>query len=192
MAAAKAPAYDSTRWLGRTLNWIDARFPLTVLWNSQVAEYYAPKNFNFWYYFGSLALLALVMQIVTGIFLTMHYKPDATLAFASVEYIMREVPWGWLIRYMHSTGASAFFFVVYLHLFRAMLYGSYRKPRELTWIFGCLIFLALMAETFFGYLLPWGQMSYWGAQVIENLFGAIPLIGVELGIWIRGDFGRPY
>ena len=188
MAAAKAPAYDSTRWLGRTLNWIDARFPLTVLWNSQVAEYYAPKNFNFWYYFGSLALLALVLQIVTGIFLTMHYKPDATLAFASVEYIMREVPWGWLIRYMHSTGASAFFFVVYLHMFRAMLYGSYRKPRELTWIFGCLIFLALMAETFFGYLLPWGQMSYWGAQVIVNLFGAIPLIGEDLGIWIRGDY----
>ena len=188
MAEAKAPGYDDASWLGRTLNWIDARFPLTVLWNSQVAEYYAPKNFNFWYFFGSLALLVLVLQIVTGIFLTMHYKPDAVLAFASVEYIMREVPWGWLIRYMHSTGASAFFVVVYLHMFRAMLYGSYRKPRELTWIFGCLIFLCLMAEGFFGYLLPWGQMSYWGAQVIVNLFGAIPLIGEDLAIWIRGDY----
>ncbi len=188
MAEAKAPTYDESSWFGKTLNWIDARFPLTVLWNSQVAEYYAPKNFNFWYFFGSLALLVLVIQIVTGIFLTMHYKPDAVLAFASVEYIMREVPWGWLIRYMHSTGASAFFIVVYLHMFRAMLYGSYRKPRELTWIFGCLIFLSLMAEAFFGYLLPWGQMSYWGAQVIVNLFGAIPLIGEDLAIWIRGDY----
>jgi len=188
MAEAKAPAYDESSLLGRTLNWIDARFPLTVLWNSQVAEYYAPKNFNFWYFFGSLALLVLVIQILTGIFLTMHYKPDALLAFASVEYIMREVPWGWLIRYMHSTGASAFFVVVYLHMFRAMLYGSYRKPRELTWIFGCLIFLCLMAEGFFGYLLPWGQMSYWGAQVIVNLFGAIPIVGEDLAIWIRGDY----
>jgi len=188
MADAKAPVYDDSRWFGRTLNWIDARFPLTVLWNSQVAEYYAPKNFNVWYYFGSLALLALVIQIVTGIFLTMHYKPDAVLAFASVEYIMREVPWGWLIRYMHSTGASAFFIVVYLHMFRALLYGSYRKPRELTWIFGCLIYLCLMAEAFFGYLLPWGQMSYWGAQVIVNLFGAIPVVGEDLAIWIRGDY----
>jgi len=188
MAEAKAPAYDDSSWFGRTMNWIDARFPLTVLWNSQVAEYYAPKNFNVWYYFGSLALLVLVIQIVTGIFLTMHYKPDAVLAFASVEYIMREVPWGWLIRYMHSTGASAFFIVVYLHMFRALLYGSYRKPRELTWIFGCLIFLCLMGEAFFGYLLPWGQMSYWGAQVIVNLFGAIPLVGEDLAIWIRGDY----
>ncbi len=188
MAESKAPAYNNASVLGRTLNWIDARFPLTVLWNTQIAEYYAPKNFNFWYFFGSLALLALVIQIVTGIFLTMHYKPDALLAFASIEYIMREVPWGWLIRYMHSTGASAFFIVVYLHMFRAMLYGSYRKPRELTWIFGCLIFLSLMAEGFFGYLLPWGQMSYWGAQVIVNLFGAIPLIGEDLAIWIRGDY----
>ncbi len=188
MAEAKAPAYNESSLLGRTLNWIDARFPLTVLWNSQIAEYYAPKNFNVWYFFGSLALLVLVIQILTGIFLTMHYKPDAVLAFASVEYIMREVPWGWLIRYMHSTGASAFFIVVYLHMFRAMLYGSYRKPRELTWIFGCLIFLSLMAEGFFGYLLPWGQMSYWGAQVIVNLFGAIPLVGPDLAIWIRGDY----
>jgi ubiquinol-cytochrome c reductase cytochrome b subunit len=188
MAEAKAPTYSESSLLGRTLNWIDARFPLTVLWNSQIAEYYAPKNFNVWYFFGSLALLVLVIQIVTGIFLTMHYKPDALLAFASVEYIMREVPWGWLIRYMHSTGASAFFIVVYLHMFRALLYGSYRKPRELTWIFGCLIFLSLMAEGFFGYLLPWGQMSYWGAQVIVNLFGAIPLVGPDLAIWIRGDY----
>ncbi|MCZ7563053.1 MAG: cytochrome bc complex cytochrome b subunit [Burkholderiales bacterium] len=188
MAEARAPAYDSSSWFGRTLNWIDDRFPMTVLWKTQVAEYYAPKTMNFWYFFGSLALLALVIQIVTGIFLTMHYKPDASIAFASVEYIMREVPWGWLIRYMHSTGASAFFIVVYLHMFRALLYGSYRKPRELTWIFGCLIFLALMAEAFFGYLLPWGQMSYWGAQVIVNLFGAIPFIGEDLAIWIRGDY----
>jgi ubiquinol-cytochrome c reductase cytochrome b subunit len=188
MAEAKAPAYDSSTWFGRTLNWIDERFPMTVLWKSQVAEYYAPKTMNFWYFFGSLALLALVIQIVTGIFLTMHYKPDANLAFASVEYIMREVPWGWVIRYMHSTGASAFFIVVYLHMFRALLYGSHRKPRELTWIFGCLIFLCLMAEAFFGYLLPWGQMSYWGAQVIVNLFGAIPVIGEDLAIWIRGDY----
>ncbi|MFO7188096.1 MAG: cytochrome bc complex cytochrome b subunit [Pseudomonadota bacterium] len=170
------------------LDWIDARFPLTVLWKQHAAEYYAPKNFNFWYYFGSLALLVLVNQIVTGIFLTMNYKPDANLAFASVEYIMREVPWGWLIRYMHSTGASAFFIVVYLHMFRGLMYGSYRKPRELTWIFGVLIFLCLMAEAFFGYLLPWGQMSYWGAQVIVNLFGAIPVIGEDLAIWIRGDY----
>ena len=153
-----------------------------------MAQYYAPKNFNFWYIFGSLALLVLVMQIVTGIFLTMHYKPDAALAFASVEYIMRDVPWGWLVRYMHSTGASAFFIVVYLHMFRGLLYGSYRKPRELVWLFGCAIFLCLMAEAFFGYLLPWGQMSYWGAQVIVNLFGAIPFIGPDLSLWIRGDY----
>ena len=170
------------------LDWIDARFPLTLLWKQQAADYYAPKNFNFWYYFGSLALLVLVNQIVTGIFLTMNYKPDATLAFASVEYIMRDVSWGWLIRYMHSTGASAFFIVVYLHMFRALLYGSFRRPRELTWIFGVLIFLCLMAEAFFGYLLPWGQMSFWGAQVIVNLFGAIPVIGEDLAIWIRGDY----
>ena len=168
--------------------WIDARFPFTVTLKRHVTEYYAPKNFNFWYIFGSLALLVLVNQILTGIFLTMNYKPDATLAFASVEYIMREVPWGWLIRYMHSTGASLFFVVVYLHMFRGLLYGSYRKPRELVWIFGCLIFLCLMAEAFMGYLLPWGQMSYWGAQVIVNLFSAIPLIGPDLSLWIRGDY----
>ena len=170
------------------LNWVDERFPLTVTWKTHLSEYYAPKNFNFWYFFGSLALLVLVMQIVTGIFLTMNYKPDANLAFASVEYIMRDVSWGWLIRYMHSTGSSMFFVAVYLHMFRAMLYGSYRKPRELLWIFGMLIYLCLMAEAFFGYLLPWGQMSFWGAQVIINLFDAIPLIGPDLALWIRGDY----
>src|SRR5574340_1174193 len=177
------------------LNWVDERFPLTSTWKAHLSEYYAPKNFNFWYFFGSLALLVLVIQIVTGIFLVMHYKPDASLngagvpvAFASVEYIMRDVPGGWIIRYIHSTGASAFFIVVYLHMFRGLLYGSYRKPRELIWIFGTLIFLALMAEAFMGYLLPWGQMSYWGAQVIVNLFSAIPLIGPDLSLVIRGDY----
>jgi ubiquinol-cytochrome c reductase cytochrome b subunit len=170
------------------LGWVDARFPLTKLWKEHLSEYYAPKNFNFWYFFGSLALLVLVLQIVTGIFLVMHYKPDAAKAFESVEYIMREVPGGWLIRYMHSTGASAFFIVVYLHMFRGLIYGSYRKPRELVWIFGCLIFLCLMGEAFFGYLLPWGQMSYWGAQVIVNLFAAIPFVGPDLALLIRGDY----
>lgn len=172
----------------KLLNWVDARFPLTATWKAHLSEYYAPKNFNFWYYFGSLAILVLVIQIVSGIFLTMNYKPDANLAFASVEYIMRDVPYGWLIRYAHSTGASAFFIVVYLHMFRAMLYGSHRKPRELIWIFGVLIYLVLMAEAFMGYLLPWGQMSYWGAQVIVNLFAAVPFIGEDLSIWIRGDY----
>ncbi|MBO9536617.1 cytochrome bc complex cytochrome b subunit [Herbaspirillum sp.] len=172
----------------KALNWVDARFPLTSTWKAHLSEYYAPKNFNFWYAFGSLALLVLVIQIVTGIFLVMHYKPDANLAFASVEYIMRDVPWGWLVRYMHSTGASAFFIVVYLHMVRGLLYGSYRKPRELVWLFGVAIFLCLMGEAFFGYLLPWGQMSYWGAQVIVNLFGAIPFIGPDLSLWIRGDY----
>jgi ubiquinol-cytochrome c reductase cytochrome b subunit len=172
----------------RMLNWIDNRFPASQLWKEHLSEYYAPKNFNFWYFFGSLALLVLVIQIVTGIFLVMNYKPDAALAFASVEYIMRDVPWGWLIRYMHSTGASAFFIVVYLHMFRGLLYGSYRKPRELVWIFGCLIFLCLMGEAFMGYLLPWGQMSYWGAQVIVNLFAAIPFVGPDLALLIRGDY----
>ncbi len=172
----------------KALNWIDNRFPASKLYNEHLGEYYAPKNFNFWYIFGSLALLVLVIQITTGIFLTMHYKPDAALAFGSVEYIMRDVPWGWLIRYMHSTGASAFFVVVYLHMFRGLIYGSYRKPRELNWIFGCAIFLCLMAEAFMGYLLPWGQMSYWGAQVIVNLFAAIPFIGPDLALLIRGDY----
>ncbi|RRQ22623.1 cytochrome b [Thiohalobacter thiocyanaticus] len=173
---------------GGVMGWVDTRFPLSSLWNDHMAKYYAPKNFNFWYFFGSLALLVLVIQIVSGLFLTMHFKPDAERAFASVEYIMRDVEWGWLIRYIHSTGASAFFIVVYLHMFRGMLYGSYKQPRELIWIFGVLIFLALMAEAFFGYLLPWGQMSYWGAQVIISLFAAIPIIGDDLALWIRGDF----
>src|SRR5688500_12966911 len=172
----------------KLMTWVDNRFPATKLWKDHPSEYYAPKNFNFWYFFGSLALLVLVIQIVTGIFLVMHYKPDAALAFASVEYIMRDVPWGWLIRYMHSTGASALFIVVYLHMFRGLLYGSYRKPRELIWIFGCAIFLCLMAEAFMGYLLPWGQMSYWGAQVIVNLFSAIPFVGPDLALLIRGDY----
>src|SRR6476469_8484376 len=172
----------------KALAWVDDRFPLSKLWNDQWGKYYAPKNFNVWYIFGSLAMLILVLQIVTGIFLTMHYKPDANLAFGSVEYIMREVPWGWLVRYMHSTGASAFFIIVYLHMTRGLLYGSYRKPRELIWLFGFRIFLCLMAEAFFGYLLPWGQMSYWGAQVIVNLFGAIPFVGPDLSLWIRGDY----
>ncbi|OZI21237.1 cytochrome b [Bordetella genomosp. 9] len=175
---------ESTGFMG----WVDRRFPATATWKAHVSEYYAPKNFNFWYFFGSLALLVLVLQILTGIFLVMHYKPDAERAFQSVEYIMREVPGGWLIRYMHSTGASMFFVVVYLHMLRGLLYGSYRKPRELVWIFGVAIFLCLMGEAFFGYLLPWGQMSYWGAQVIVNLFSAIPFIGPDLAIWIRGDY----
>jgi ubiquinol-cytochrome c reductase cytochrome b subunit len=177
------------------LGWVDARFPLTKMMKEQVTEYYAPKNFNFWYFFGSLALLVLVIQIVSGIFLTMNYKPDGNLnayhlpaAFTAVEYIMRDVSGGWIIRYMHSTGASMFFVVVYLHMFRGLVYGSYKKPRELVWVFGSLIFLALMAEAFMGYLLPWGQMSFWGAQVIINLFGAIPVIGPDLSTWIRGDF----
>ncbi len=172
----------------KLMNWVDNRFPASKLYKEHLSEYYAPKNFNFWYIFGSLSLLVLVIQIITGIFLTMHYKPDAALAFGSVEYIMRDVPWGWLVRYMHSTGASAFFVVVYLHMFRGLLYGSYRKPRELIWIFGCAIFLLLMAEAFTGYLLPWGQMSYWGAQVIVNLFAAIPFIGPDLALLIRGDY----
>ncbi len=174
--------------MSKLLTWVDDRFPLTKMWREHVGEYYAPKNFNFWYYFGSLAMLILVLQIVTGIFLTMHYQPSGERAFSSVEYIMRDVNYGWLIRYMHSTGASMFFIVVYLHMFRALLYGSYKKPRELIWVFGVLIFLCLMAEAFFGYLLPWGQMSYWGAQVIISLFGTIPWIGPDLVQWIRGDY----
>jgi ubiquinol-cytochrome c reductase cytochrome b subunit len=176
------------KYLSGLLAWVDKRFPLTANWKAHVSEYYAPKNFNFWYFFGSLAMLVLVLQIVTGIFLTMHYKPDAASAFASVEYIMRDVPWGWLIRYMHSTGASLFFVVVYLHMFRGLIYGSYRAPRELIWLFGMGIFLVLMGEAFFGYLLPWGQMSYWGAQVIINLFASIPFIGPDISEWIRGDY----
>jgi ubiquinol-cytochrome c reductase cytochrome b subunit len=170
------------------LGWIDKRFPLTKVWNEHLAQYYAPKNFNFWYFFGSLAMLVLVIQLLTGIWLAMNYKPSATEAFASVEYIMRDVNWGWLIRYIHSTGASAFFIVVYLHMFRALMYGSYRKPRELLWILGIVIYLAMMATAFFGYLLPWGQMSYWGAQVIVNLFAAVPGVGEDLSVWVRGDY----
>ncbi|WP_371376733.1 cytochrome bc complex cytochrome b subunit [Thalassotalea aquiviva] len=168
--------------------WIDKRLPVTEAWNKHLAQYPAPKNFNFWYFFGSLAMLVLVNQIVTGIWLTMNYEPSGDGAFASVEYIMRDVDYGWLLRYMHSTGASAFFIVVYLHMFRGLIYGSYQKPRELLWIFGMLIFLVLMAEAFMGYLLPWGNMSYWGAQVIISLFGAIPVIGDDLTTWIRGDY----
>ena len=174
--------------MDKIMSWIDDRFPLTKVWEEHMAKYYAPKNFNFWYYFGSLAILMLVMQILTGLFLTMHYKPDTELAFASVEYIMRDVPWGWLIRYLHAIGASMFFVVVYLHMFRALIYGSYRGPRELIWIFGMVIFIALMAESFMGYLLPWGNMSFWGAQVIISLFGAIPYIGDGLVEWLRGDY----
>ncbi|WP_368181315.1 cytochrome bc complex cytochrome b subunit [Aeromonas sp. R7-5] len=172
----------------KLMGWIDDRFPLTAMYNDHMAKYPAPKNLNFWYFFGSLAMLVLVNQIITGIWLTMNYNPSAEGAFASVEYIMRDVNYGWLLRYMHSTGASAFFIVVYLHMFRGMIYGSYQKPRELLWIFGMLIFLVLMAEAFMGYLLPWGQMSFWGAQVIISLFGAIPVIGDDLTLWIRGDY----
>ncbi len=171
------------------MNWVDERFPATKVWNEHLAQYYAPKNFNFWYFFGSLAMLVLVLQIVTGVWLAMLYKPSAADAFASVEYIMRDVEYGWLLRYLHSTGASMFFLVVYLHMFRGLIYGSYRKPRELLWIIGVIIYVAMMATAFLGYLLPWGQMSYWGAQVIVNLFSAFPFgIGEPLSIWIRGDY----
>ncbi len=170
------------------VQWIDDRFPLTKVWNEHLAQYYTPKNFNFWYFFGSLAMLVLVIQIISGIFLTMHFKPDTGMAFASVEYIMRDVPGGWFIRYMHSTGASAFFIIIYLHMFRGLMYGSYKGKRQLVWLIGMALYLALMAEAFMGYLLPWGQMSFWGAQVIINLFQTIPMIGDDLSIWIRGDF----
>ncbi len=170
------------------VGWVDSRFPFTQMMRDHLTRYYAPKNFNFWYYFGVFSMVMLVNQLLTGIWLTMNYKPSAAEAFASVEYIMRDVEWGWLLRYMHSTGASFFFIVVYLHMSRALLYGSYKKPRELVWVIGMGIFLVLMAEAFFGYLLPWGQMSYWGAQVIISLFGAIPFVGESLSLWIRGDF----
>ena len=169
-------------------DWVDARLPITRAWNTHMGEYYAPKNFNFWYYFGVFSLLVLVNQLLTGIWLTMNYVASAEQAFASVEYIMRDVDYGWILRYMHSTGASAFFVVVYLHMFRALIYGSYKKPRELIWVFGMLIFVVLMAEAFVGYVLPWGQMSYWGAQVIISLFGAIPVVGESIVTWIRGDY----
>lgn len=173
---------------GALLTWVDDRLPVVEFWDAHLAKYYAPKNFNFWYYMGSLALLVLVLQIFSGIYLAMHYKPSAAEAFASVEYIMRDVNWGWLIRYMHSTGSSFFFILIYLHMFRSLLYGSHRKPRELLWLFGMVLYLLLMAEAFTGYVLPWGQMSYWGAQVIINLFGAIPKVGDLLTQWIRGDY----
>ena len=170
-------------------DWVNERAPgMMPVYRKHMTEYYAPKNFNVWYYFGVLAMVALVNQILTGVFLTMHYKPSAAEAFSSVEYIMRDVEWGWLIRYMHSTGASLFFIVVYLHMFRGLMYGSYRKPRELVWILGMLIYLVLMAEAFMGYVLPWGQMSFWGAKVIISLFGAIPVIGPGLTEWIMGDY----
>ncbi len=181
-------ANDNKSVMNGVVGWIDQRFPLYSFTKNHLTEYYAPKNFNFWYFFGGLALLVLVIQIVTGIFLTMNYKPEASLAFASVEYIMRDVSWGRLIRYMHSTGASMFFVVVYLHMFRGLIYGSYRAPRELIWLFGVGIFLVLMGEAFFGYLLPWGQMSFWGAQVIINLFTSIPFIGPDISLWLRGDY----
>ena len=181
-------AGERTTTVNGILGWLDQRMPVVDFWNKHLAQYYAPKSFNIWYYFGSLAILVLVNQIVTGIWLTMHYKPSAAEAFGSVEYIMRDVPWGWLIRYLHSTGASFFFIVVYLHMFRGLMYGSYQKPRELVWVLGMLIFLALMAEAFLGYVLPWGQMSFWGAQVIVSLFGAIPVIGDGLVQWIQGDY----
>ncbi len=173
---------------GAFMNWLDDRLPVSSFWNTVMTGYQAPKNFNFWYYMGSLALLVLVIQIFSGILLAMHYKPSAAEAFASVEYIMRDVDWGWLIRYMHTTGASFFFILIYLHMFRSLLYGSHKTPRELLWVFGMFIYVALMAEAFLGYILPWGQMSYWGAQVIINLFGAIPKIGEPLTQWIRGDY----
>ena len=169
-------------------DWVDARLPVVAAWKKHMSQYYAPKNFNFWYFFGVLSLLVLVIQLVSGIFLTMNYTPSAESAFASVEYIMRDVEYGWLLRYLHSTGASAFFIVVYLHMFRGLLYGSYKRPRELIWVIGMAIYLVLMAEGFMGYVLPWGQMSYWGANVIVSLFGAIPIIGEDLLVWIRGDY----
>ena len=181
-------ASSVSKQAGAAMNWLDDRLPVTKFWNATMTGYMAPKNFNFWYYMGSLALLVLVIQIFSGILLAMHYKPSAEEAFASVEYIMRDVDWGWLIRYMHTTGASFFFILIYLHMFRSLLYGSHKAPRELLWVFGMFIYVALMAEAFLGYILPWGQMSYWGAQVIINLFGAIPKIGEPLTQWIRGDF----
>ena len=174
--------------MSKFMTWVDERFPATKVWEEHVSKYYAPKNLNFWYFFGSLAMVVMVLQILTGIFLTMQYKPDSSLAFASVEYIMRDVPGGWFIRYLHSVGASMLFIVVYLHMFRGLLYGSHRSPRELIWLLGMLLYVTLMAEAFFGYLLPWGNMSYWGAQVIISLFGAVPGIGPGLSEWIRGDF----
>jgi len=169
-------------------DWVDARLPIVEAWEKHLSKYYAPKNFNFWYFFGILSMFVLVIQLLTGIWLTMNYTPSAEDAFASVEYIMRDVEFGWLLRYMHSTGSSAFFVVVYLHMFRGLMYGSYQKPRELIWVFGMAIYLILVMEGFMGYVLPWGQMSYWGANVIVSLVGAIPIVGDELLVWVRGDF----
>src|SRR5471030_1472044 len=191
MVPATPPAEPQGKPRG-IVAWIYKRFPVQEFLSEQLTDYYAPKNFNIWYFFGSLALVVLVLQLATGIFLTMFYKPGEATAFDSVEFIMREVRWGWLIRYLHSSGASIFFIVVYLHMFRAMLYGSYKAPRELLWLIGMVVYLALMAEAFFGYVLPWGNMSFWGAQVIVNLFGTIPLIGPDLVLWIRGDYGIAY
>jgi len=174
--------------MNKLMQWVNERMSVNQVMEDHLTKYYAPKNFNFFYFFGSLAMLVLVNQLVTGIWLTMSYEPSADGAFASVEYIMRDVEYGWLLRYLHSTGASAFFVVVYLHMLRGLMYGSYQKPRELIWLFGMLIYLVLMGEAFMGYLLPWGQMSYWGAQVIISLFGAIPFIGPDLAQWVRGDF----
>ena len=168
--------------------WVDERFPATETFEYHMSRYYAPKNFNFLYYFGWLATVVFVMQILTGIWLTMNYVSSGEGAFASVEFIMRDVEWGWLMRYLHSTGASFFFIVVYLHMYRALMYGSYRGPRELLWLIGMVIFVVLMAEGFAGYLLPWGNMSYWGAQVILSLAGAIPIVGEDILIWVRGDY----
>ena len=179
---------ETTRQATGFIGWLDKRFPILDLWDDHLAKYYAPKNMGFWSIFGSLAITVLLIQIVTGVWLAMFYKPSADLAFASVEYIMRDVEWGWLLRYMHSTGASFFFILIYLHMFRGLMWGSYKKPRELLWIVGVLLYLAMMATAFFGYLLPWGQMSYWGAQVIVNLFAAVPGVGNDLSVWVRGDY----
>lgn len=176
------------KWITMLWTWLDDRLPVQRAWDTHMGKYYAPKNFNFWYFFGVLSMVVLVNQLLTGIWLTMSYEPSAERAFASVEYIMRDVDYGWILRYMHSTGASAFFIVIYLHMFRGLLYGSYKAPRELVWLFGMAIYLALMAEAFLGYVLPWGQMSYWGAQVIISLFGAIPYIGEAIVEWVRGDY----
>ena len=189
MASTEAVVFVRlSRGLSAVGAWVDERFPASKLLKEHATEYYASKNFNFWYGFGVLATVVFVLQIVIGIFLTMNYKPSAEEAFASVEYIMRDVEWGWLIRYLHSTGSSAFFVVVYLHMFRGLMYGSYKKPRELVWLIGMAIYFCIAAEAFFGYLLPWGNMSYWGAQVIVSLFGALPVVGEGIAEWIRGDF----
>ena len=181
------PGWFISRIIGLR-DWVDLRLPIMAAWKKHMSEYYAPKNFNIWYFFGVLSLVVLVIQLLTGIWLTMNYTPTAEGAFASVEYIMRDVDYGWMLRYLHSTGSSAFFFVVYVHMFRGLMYGSYQKPRELIWVIGMFIYLVLMIEGFFGYILPWGQMSYWGANVIVSLFGAIPVIGEDLLVWIRGDY----